>query len=132
LLQVTCLLPIFSLALARPQHPQGSDSKSSPHDAQSQPFNQVQDLSPKPYAYQYGIDDAETNASYQKSETGVNVLSLAKPNVPKPIFQDQRGSVLGSYVVALPDGRIQTTRYTSDPIQGFVAEVHISTDIATQ
>ena len=31
--------------------------------------------------------------------------------------------MLGQYVIALPDGRIQTTKYTADPIQGFVAEV---------
>ena len=36
------------------------------------------------------------------------------------------GSVLGQYVIALPDGRIQTTKYTADPIQGFVAEVTYS------
>ena len=37
--------------------------------------------------------------------------------------EDANGAVLGQYVIALPDGRIQTTKYTADPIQGFVAEV---------
>ena len=29
----------------------------------------------------------------------------------------------GTYVIALPDGRIQTTTYTADPVNGYVAEV---------
>lgn len=29
----------------------------------------------------------------------------------------------GQYVIALPDGRIQTTSYTADPLNGYVAEV---------
>ena len=64
------------------------------------------DLSPKPYGYQYGVEDAETNNSFQKSET-----------------KDASGAVLGSYVIALPDGRIQTTKYTADPVQGYQAVV---------
>ena len=69
----------------------------------------VEDFPPQPYGYQYGVEDAETNSSFQKSES-----------------QDAQGSVLGQYVIALPDGRIQTTKYTADPIQGFVAEVTYS------
>ena len=34
-----------------------------------------------------------------------------------------QGQVKGTYVIALPDGRIQTTSYTADPINGYVAEV---------
>merc|ERR1711892_1200128 len=69
----------------------------------------VEDLPPQPYGYQYGVEDAETNTSFQKSES-----------------QDAKGSVLGQYVIALPDGRIQTTKYTADPIQVFVAGVTYS------
>ena len=29
----------------------------------------------------------------------------------------------GQFVIALPDGRIQTTSYTADHVQGFIAEV---------
>ena len=64
------------------------------------------DLSPKPYGYQYGVEDAETNNSFHKSET-----------------KDTSGAVTGSYVIALPDGRIQTTKYKADPVSGYQAEV---------
>ena len=29
----------------------------------------------------------------------------------------------GTYVVALPDGRIQTTSYTADHLNGYIADV---------
>merc|ERR1712165_214237 len=47
----------------------------------------VEDLPPQPYGYQYGVEDEESKASFQKSES-----------------QDAKGSVLGQYVIALPDG----------------------------
>ena len=31
--------------------------------------------------------------------------------------------MIGSYVISLPDGRIQTTAYTADHYNGFIAEV---------
>ena len=34
-----------------------------------------------------------------------------------------QGNVKGSFVIALPDGRIQTTSYTATEQGGFVAEV---------
>ena len=34
-----------------------------------------------------------------------------------------QGNVKGSFVIALPDGRIQTTTYTATEQGGFVAEV---------
>merc|ERR1739838_569301 len=65
-----------------------------------------EDLSPEPYGYQYGVEDAETNNSFQKSESA-----------------DTSGAVTGSYVIALPDGRIQTTKYSADPVLGYRAVV---------
>ena len=41
-------------------------------------------------------------------------------NSKKNLFQ---GNVKGSFVIALPDGRIQTTTYTATELGGFVAEV---------
>merc|ERR1712158_295157 len=58
------------------------------------------------FAYQYGVKDDYSGASYQKSET-----------------QDQYGVVGGSYTVALPDGRTQIVTYTADHEGGFIADV---------
>ena len=49
---------------------------------------------PRPYQYQYGVEDKNTNNNFHKSES-----------------QDGAGGVLGSFVISLPDGRIQTTQY---------------------
>merc|ERR1712128_67120 len=61
---------------------------------------------PQPYAYQYGVSDDYSNSNFKKEES-----------------QDAAGNVAGSFTIALPDGRIQTTTYTADPVNGFVAEV---------
>eukprot|EP00091_Calanus_sinicus_P025392 TRINITY_DN9672_c0_g1_i1.p1 TRINITY_DN9672_c0_g1~~TRINITY_DN9672_c0_g1_i1.p1 ORF type:complete len:108 (+),score=37.26 TRINITY_DN9672_c0_g1_i1:280-603(+) len=66
----------------------------------------VEKLPPKPFNYQYGVSDDYSKANFQKTES-----------------QDANGNVIGSFVIALPDGRIQTTKYTADHVQGFVAEV---------
>merc|ERR1739842_284947 len=61
---------------------------------------------PQPYAYEYGVADDYSKANFKKAET-----------------QDAAGNVAGSFTIALPDGRIQTTTYTADHTNGFVAEV---------
>ena len=38
-------------------------------------------------------------------------------------YKTIQGNVKGTFVISLPDGRIQTTTYTADPVQGFIAEV---------
>merc|ERR1712215_237801 len=63
-------------------------------------------LPPQPYSYQYGVADDYSKANFQKTES-----------------QDSNGNVQGSFVIALPDGRIQTTKYTADHVGGFIAEV---------
>ncbi|XP_040566487.1 cuticle protein 7-like [Lepeophtheirus salmonis] len=65
----------------------------------------VYDESPKPYAFQYGVNDEYSGANFKASET-------ADGNI-----------VSGSYTVALPDGRIQTVSYTVDEYSGYVADV---------
>jgi hypothetical protein len=66
-------------------------------------------LPPQPYAYEYGVADDYSKANFKKQET-----------------QDSYGNVVGSYTIALPDGRIQTTTYTATHEAGFVAEVSYS------
>ena len=66
-------------------------------------------LPPQPYAYEYGVADDYSKANFKKTET-----------------QDAGGNVAGSYTIALPDGRIQTTTYTADHTNGFVADVTYS------
>ena len=61
---------------------------------------------PQAYNYQYGVKDDYSKANFAKSES-----------------QDDKGNVQGTFVISLPDGRIQTTTYTADPVQGFIAEV---------
>merc|ERR1711962_1965357 len=63
-------------------------------------------LPPQPFAYEYGVNDDYSKANFKKTET-----------------QDAQGNVAGSFVIALPDGRIQTTTYTADHYNGFVADV---------
>merc|ERR1712154_240825 len=63
-------------------------------------------LPPQPYAYEYGVADDYSKANFKKTET-----------------QDANGIVAGSFMIALPDGRIQTTTYTADHVNGFVADV---------
>merc|ERR1712106_990168 len=66
----------------------------------------VEKLAPQPFAYEYGVADDYSKVSFKKAET-----------------QDAEGKVAGSFTIALPDGRIQTTTYTADHYNGFIAEV---------
>ena len=61
---------------------------------------------PEPYTYTYGVADDYSKANFNAAETS-----------------DANGVVSGSYSVALPDGRIQTVKYTADHVNGYVAEV---------
>merc|ERR1712113_1218337 len=70
------------------------------------PAYKEEKLPPQPFAYEYGVADAYSKANFKKTES-----------------QDGNGVVTGSFVIALPDGRIQTTTYTADHHNGFVAEV---------
>merc|ERR1711893_50867 len=59
----------------------------------------------EPYTYQYGVADDYSKANFNAAETG-----------------DAAGVVSGSYDVALPDGRTQHVKYTSDNYNGYVAD----------
>merc|ERR1712128_42987 len=65
----------------------------------------AQDLAEPPvYNYQYGVSDDYSGASFQQSETRDGYATS------------------GSYTVALPDGRIQTVKYT-DNGDGIIQDV---------
>merc|ERR1712048_100494 len=70
------------------------------------PVYREEKLPPQPFAYEYGVADDYSKANFKKTES-----------------QDGNGVVTGSFVIALPDGRIQTTTYTADHHNGFIAEV---------
>ncbi|KAF0314377.1 Adult-specific cuticular protein ACP-20 [Amphibalanus amphitrite] len=61
---------------------------------------------PRPYQYQYAIDDPNYGPMAAKQEVS-----------------DGAGNVQGSYSVNLPDGRTQTVKYVADGYSGFNAEV---------
>ncbi|XP_043222990.1 cuticle protein 7-like [Amphibalanus amphitrite] len=60
---------------------------------------------PSPYAFDYAVRNAETGAEYAANENSDGTQTT------------------GFYTVALPDGRIQTVKYTVDESGGFNAEV---------
>ncbi|KAF0295511.1 Cuticle protein 18.6, isoform B [Amphibalanus amphitrite] len=59
----------------------------------------------KPYAFDYAVDDKYTGTNFAQNE------------------KSDGHNAEGSYTVALPDGRIQTVKYTADHTNGFNAEV---------
>merc|ERR1712024_211198 len=98
-----CALVAVASAAPRPDHP--PSYKPAPYKPHPAPYKEEK-LPPQPFAYQYGVKDDYSGASYQKSET-----------------RDQYGVVGGSYTVALPDGRTQIVTYTADHEGGFIADV---------
>ena len=61
---------------------------------------------PSPYTYTYAVADDYSKANFNQQESN-----------------DGNSNVQGSYSVALPDGRIQTVKYTSNGYDGLVADV---------
>merc|ERR1712123_359907 len=62
-------------------------------------------LNPKPFQYEFGLQ-APSGAAFSKKE-----------------IQDEEGNVVGEVVVALPDGRVQTTNYNADFYEGYNADI---------
>merc|ERR1719511_85379 len=83
-----------------PYHAPAPAYKPAPH-----PYK-PEKLPPQPFAYEYGVKDGYSGADFAKNEN-----------------QDASGNVAGSYVVHLPDGRVQTVTYTADHYNGYVADV---------
>merc|ERR1712243_418744 len=71
-------------------------------DSVNLPINYQEEFefSPAQYSFEYGVKDGEAGVNYGQQE-----------------------SRAGSSNVFLPDGRIETVRYTVDPVAGYVAEV---------
>merc|ERR1712109_228667 len=84
----------------------GPPAYGAPAPYHPAPVYKEEKLPPQPFAYEYGVVDDYSKNNFQKTET-----------------QDAEGKVAGSFKIALPDGRIQTTTYTADHYNGFVAEV---------
>ena len=63
---------------------------------------------PQPYSYQYGVKDEYSGANFGASESSDTKV------------------VSGTYTVVLPDGRVQTVKYTADDYAGYVADVSVS------
>merc|ERR1712019_99067 len=59
-----------------------------------------------PYNFNYAVADDYSGSAFTATETS-----------------DGLGAKTGSYKVALPDGRTQTVTYTTDDVNGYVAEV---------
>merc|ERR1711918_48956 len=59
-----------------------------------------------PYTFTYAVADDYSKSNFNAEETS-----------------DGASNVQGSYTVALPDGRIQHVKYTSDGYDGYVADV---------
>merc|ERR1719230_753040 len=97
--KVLLITALFTTSMAAPAGPPAYAPAPSYHEKEV----------PQPYAYEYGVADDYSKANFKKTET-----------------QDAAGSVGGSFTIALPDGRIQTTTYTADHTNGFVAEVTYS------
>ncbi|XP_071535001.1 uncharacterized protein [Panulirus ornatus] len=60
---------------------------------------------PKPYAFEYGVQDDYSGANYGHNENS------------------DGSEVKGTYQVALPDGRTQIVNYVADHYNGFQAQV---------
>merc|ERR1712018_1078741 len=105
LVAATFALPTPAHPPPAPYAPPPPAYKPAPKPYHPAPYKEEK-LPPQPFAYQYGVKDDYSGASYQKSET-----------------QDAYGVVGGSYTVALPDGRTQIVTYTADHEGGFIADV---------
>ena len=60
---------------------------------------------PRPYAYEYGVKDEYSGVNFGQSENSDGKVTS------------------GVYHVLLPDGRVQTVKYTADHYQGYIADV---------
>lgn len=89
-----------------PQAPLPQKYAPAPKYRPAGPKYKEPEYDPQPYTFEYGVADQYTGANFKATES-----------------QDDAGTVLGSYTVDLPDGRVQTVTYKADEYGGFVADV---------
>ena len=87
MIQVIIASALFAAAFAA-----GPPAYGAPAPYHPAPVYKEEKLPPQPFAYEYGVVDDYSKNNFQKTET-----------------QDAEGKVAGSFKIALPDGRIQTT-----------------------
>ena len=86
----------------KPYHP--APYKPAPYH-QPAPYHEEK-IAPKPFAYEYGVNDEYSGANFGQNEV-----------------QDEYGVVSGQYRVLLPDGRTQIVTYHADHENGYTADV---------
>ena len=101
--KVLAVSALVALAAARPDAPPPPAYKPAPAPAYKEPSYPAQ-----PYTYAYAVKDDYSGANFNAQESADGKV------------------VTGSYQVALPDGRIQTVKYTADHYNGYVADVSYS------
>merc|ERR1719443_2327690 len=96
-----------SAAPAGPPAPYAPPPPAPYHPAPVKGHPGPYDETPKPYAFEYGVEDSYSGAAFGQTETSDTKL------------------VNGNYRVALPDGRTQIVTYTADPYGygGYIADV---------
>merc|ERR1719367_519271 len=100
------VLAALGVSVAMAAHP--LPYAPAPYHPAPAPYHPVayEKIPPKPFAYEYGVNDEYSGASFGKNEV-----------------QDEYGVVSGEYRVALPDGRTQIVTYHADHENGYVADV---------
>jgi len=89
-----------------PPPPKYAPAPAPKYKPAPKPGYKPEEYPPQPYQFEYGVSDQYTGTNFQAVEN-----------------QNDAGSVVGSYKVNLPDGRVQTVTYTADDYGGFVADV---------
>ena len=77
----------------------------------------------RPFQYNYGVADSYRYYLLLLCAANKELLIRSGSQFTEAKTQDEAGVAVGSYSVALPDGRLQTVKYTADPYGGYVAEV---------
>ena len=78
----------------------------------------------RPFQYNYGVADSYRYYLLILCAAIIKELLIRSGSqFTEAKTQDEAGVAVGSYSVALPDGRLQTVKYTADPYGGYVAEV---------